>query len=128
VARILIADDDEQLRGLLRLALEAAGHQVMAAPDGGLALVLASLFGPELFLCDLFMAEVDGLEAIGRFRAAFPGVPIVAMSGAAFGGQLDLLPVAKTLGAERQLAKPFSVATLLSLVEELLPAVQEVAA
>jgi CheY-like chemotaxis protein len=120
LARILIADDDYRLRGLLRHFLTSKGHEVLTAPDGGLALAQAQLWSPELFLCDLFMAEVDGVEAIRGFRAAFPDVPIVAMSGAAWGGQLDMLPTAKLLGATRILAKPFSLADLSHLLDDLL--------
>jgi two-component system response regulator (stage 0 sporulation protein F) len=120
LARILVADDDESLRGLLRHVLEGWGHEVLAASDGALALARARLQPPDLFLCDVFMAEMDGLEAIREFRAAFPGVPIVAISGAALGGRLDMLHVAKMLGASRVLPKPFSMTDLGDILADLL--------
>jgi CheY-like chemotaxis protein len=120
LARILVADDDDRLRRLLCCYLERKGHEVSAASDGGLALAQAQRWPPDLFLCDIFMAGMDGVEAIRAFRAAFPVVPIVAMSGAAMGGKLDLLPAAKVLGAARVLAKPFSLDELGILLGELL--------
>jgi CheY-like chemotaxis protein len=84
------------------------------------ALAQAQLSPPDLFLCDLFMAEVDGAEAIRGFRTAFPNVPIVAMSGAIPDNNRDMLPEVESLGADRVLAKPFSLAHLSKLLEELL--------
>jgi CheY-like chemotaxis protein len=118
---ILIAEVDPSVRTLLCHVLERDGHEVVAACDADDALTQAYLLCPDLFLCDVSLAEVDGREALGPFRAAFPNVPVVAMSGAAWGGRLDLLGVAWALGADRVLAKPFTVAELLALVEELLP-------
>jgi CheY-like chemotaxis protein len=75
---------------------------------------------PDLFLCDIFMPETDGLQTMREFRRAFPDVPIVAMSGAALGGRLDMLPIAKCLGAAAVLSKPFRMDALLALVSGLL--------
>jgi CheY-like chemotaxis protein len=116
VARILIADDDEELRRLLRHTLEKAGHDVVAVSDGLAAVRLAAQRSIDLFLCDLCMPNLDGLVTIWHFRAGFPVVPVVAMSEL-----VDRLSTASKLGAAGVLAKPFSVAKLLALVNDLLP-------
>ncbi len=120
--RVLIADDYVVTRLLLRNVLEAEGHEVIEAADGAAALRLAAQAPVDLFLCDLFMPDVDGLEAIRRFRDSFPRVPVVALSGGAFGGSMDLLPVAAVLGADRVLRKPFVLTELQALLRELLGA------
>jgi CheY-like chemotaxis protein len=93
---------------------------VLGACDGAMALALAHFLPPDLFLCDLCMPEVGGLEAIRQFHAAFPRIPVVAMSGAAPGGPLDRLAVASAEGAAGALNKPFRLGSLLALVDEVL--------
>jgi Response regulator receiver domain len=73
--------------------------------------------GANLVLCDLFMPGGDGLETIRELRSEFPDVKVVAMSGGALGGKLNLLPAAEFLGAVAVLPKPFKVATALAAVE-----------
>jgi CheY-like chemotaxis protein len=120
VAVILIADDQAEARLALRLLLEPRGYQVIEANEGGAALDVARQAAVDLFLCDVFMPGVDGLQAIRQFRAAFPALPIVAMSAGALGGRLDMLGVARLLGADRALAKPFTTEQLLEVFNELL--------
>jgi len=115
LTRILIADDDNAVRKFLRTILEPEGYQVLEAGDGGLALALARLHGPDLFICDIFMPEVDGIDAINQFRAALPDVPVIALSG-----RMDVLPTARRIGAARVLAKPFKPEAVLALVQSVL--------
>ncbi len=113
--RILIADDDPGVRNLLRSLLEMDGHEVFDACNGPLAVALGRLYLPDVFLCDLCMPEVDGLETIRAFREALPDVPIIAMSAL-----VDLLPAASDLGAAGVLAKPFRVAAVVGRVRAVL--------
>jgi CheY-like chemotaxis protein len=94
VARILIVDDDPQIRRQLRMLLEAKEHEVLDAPDGRAGLRLADHVRVDALFCDIFMADQYGLET---FRGNFPGVPVVAMSGGGFGGMLDMLPTASRM-------------------------------
>ncbi len=126
MARILIVDDDHQVRRLLRLLLEADNHEVLDAPDGRAGLRLAGQAPVDAFFCDVFMDGQDGFETMRAFRCNFPGVPVIAMSGGGFGGMMDMLPAARWLGADRILYKPFNHAGLRALLEELLPAPQGV--
>jgi len=119
VARILVVDDDALLRGALRVALEAAGYEVIEAGDGRAALRAYHEHGADLLLVDLFIPEPDGLEVIRSVRAEVPDAKIIAMSG---GGsqKLDLLAAAEAFGASRTLWKPFVPSVLLGAVRDLL--------
>jgi len=119
VARILVIDDDALLRRVIRVALEAAGYEVIEAGDGTAALRVYREQGADLLLVDLFIPEPDGLEVIRTVRAEAPGAKIIAMSG---GGslKLDLLAAAAAFGASRTLWKPFVPDVLLAAVRELL--------
>ena len=119
MARILVIDDDALLRRVIRVALEAAGYEVIEAGDGTAALRVYREHGADLLLVDLFIPEPDGLEVIRTVRAEAPGAKIIAMSG---GGslKLDLLAAAAAFGASRTLWKPFVPGVLLSAVRDLL--------
>ena len=105
--RILIADDDPQIRRLLRVLLPPDGHEVVEAADGAEAPCALPESGFDLMLCDLLMPNKEGLETIREAKRAFPALRIVAMSGGVRGGG-DILKVARLLGADGILAKPFS--------------------
>ena len=111
--RILVIEDNGELRNLVRLALEGAGHDVVTASHGQEALGYLNGHKVDVVLTDLFMPEMDGIEVIAALRRQFPGVRIVAMSGRP---GVDYLSVAKELGAARILRKPFVMDDLLSAV------------
>src|SRR5262245_49224132 len=105
---ILLADDCDYIRRMLRFFLEdGLGHRVVEAEDGDAALRLARATPVDVFVCDMHMPGRGGLETIPAFRAEFPGVPVVAISGGMAGA--DLLAAARELGASRLLHKPFSL-------------------
>jgi CheY-like chemotaxis protein len=105
--RVLVIDDDPDVRGLLRLLLGEAGYQVLEAGGGAEGLRLFRAAPAELVFCDIFMDGVDGIETIRRLRLGHPAVRIVAMSGGSDSGW-GPLPVAAKLGADVTLGKPFS--------------------
>ena len=121
MARILVIEDDALLRRAIRVALEAAGYEVIEAGDGNAALRVYREHGADLLLVDLFIPEPDGLEVIRTVRAEVPDAKIIAMSG---GGslKLDLLAAGEAFGASRTLWKPFVPDVLLSAVRDLLGA------
>ena len=92
MARILLAEDDSLLRETLRVALQGAGHEVLAAPNGSVAINLAREKDFDLIVTDVLMPEMDGLELIQGLRKARSDVPIIAMSG---GGSMDMLEYAR---------------------------------
>ncbi len=113
---ILVVDDDDAIRFLLRAFLEAAGHEVREAADGDEALRALADAPADLVLCDMFMPRRDGLETLRELARSHPGLPVVAMSGGARQGLLDVLPFADRLGAVDVLAKPFDRQTVLEAV------------
>ncbi len=107
MARILLADDDQGSRDLVRRALEMDGHTVVVAEDGSEADARLKSDGPfQLLVTDVQMPGIDGIELGRRALAAVPGLRIVMMSGYA-----DVLESAKQLGAPslRLLTKPFTI-------------------
>lgn len=121
--RLLIADDDVDMRQSMRLLLERAGHEVEVAHDGAVALELQRTREFDVLITDIFMGEADGLEAIENFRREFPATKIIAMSGGS--GRLQsrsYLTAAGIAGADATLRKPFAMATLLELLGKYAPA------
>ncbi len=121
MARILIIDDDDQIRKMLRLTLNAAGFDVVEAQDGKIAMKLFHQdLTVDLVITDLIMPEKEGIETIIELRRDFPNVPIIAISG---GGRIDpndYLLLAKKLGAQITLEKPFSRKDIINAVNELI--------
>ncbi|MCH8036471.1 MAG: response regulator [Proteobacteria bacterium] len=120
MARILIIDDEDELRSMLRRMLEQAGHEVTEAVNGAEGIELYERDRPDLIITDIIMPEKEGVETIIALRRADPDLPIIAISG---GGRLeatDFLTMARKLGARRTLAKPFRRDQLLEAVDECL--------
>ncbi len=120
--RILIADDDAEVRRVLARILRGAGYEVETVPNGAMAVELHRTNPAQLALLDMYMPDTDGLEAMVRLRQEFPALRVVAISG---GGQLkkeEVLEMASRLGADRVLAKPVDEKTLLQTVREVLGA------
>ena len=107
MARILVTDDESQIRRLLRLILQGRGHEVREAADGAEALSACRREPFDYLLCDLLMPNKEGLETIREARRDFPGLKIVAMS-AGLRGTVDVLKLARLMGANATLEKPFS--------------------
>lgn len=117
--RILVVDDNGQMREALRLIFETAGHEVLAAANGKIALHLQKTMPADLVITDIIMPEMEGVELIKDIRNIAPRVKIIAISG---GGRTDAnlcLTIAGELGADRTLLKPFSNSAIMSIVSEL---------
>ena len=116
MARILVVDDQREVRSALQRALERGGHEVMVAVDG-LDGVRAVRSAPvDLALIDIHMPEMDGIELLINFKAAAPSMPVIVMSGSEQSRRLDLLKDASLLGATGILAKPFTLEELRAAV------------
>jgi DNA-binding response OmpR family regulator len=120
VARILIIDDEDQPRRMLQQVLIRAGYDVVEARDGNQGLQLFRVSQTDLIITDILMPEKEGLETIIDLRREFPAVKIIAISGGGRTGNLNFLEVAKRLGAQRTLQKPFELQEMLIAVRELL--------
>ena len=119
MARILIIDDDELLRGVLAKALTHAGHSVIQASDGlqGIDLVRATAI--DLVITDVIMPVQEGIETITVLRKQWPKLPVLAMSGGASHSKL-YLDIAAKIGAKRVLQKPFTPQELIAAINTVL--------
>ena len=108
--RVLIIEDNADLRDYLRLALKSEGYEVLSARNGKEALGLLDGHPLNAVVTDLFMPEMDGIETIAALRRKLPGVKVVAMSGRP---GVDYLTVARELGVTHTLRKPFEIDELL---------------
>jgi len=99
---------------LFRTALEAAGYRVMIAENGRHALNVLMHQDVDLIFVDIYMPGMDGLELLPRLRATQPSAKIIAMSGGT--GEWNAFDVAKDLGANHSLQKPFSPRELLAAI------------
>ena len=120
MARILVADDREDIREMLRAMLSMAGYDGLVAPAGESALTLMRAWPVDLIITDIFMPGKEGIETIIELRRDFPSVKIVAMSGGGQLGELHYLEDAVKLGAVRSILKPFRVEEILAVVREAL--------
>lgn len=121
MARILLVDDDSDIREILRDHLESAGHSVVEAQNGRIGMVMLNQNPCDLVITDVYMPDGDGLEFISELHAKAEELPVIAMSG---GGNHDfglhMLSVSSVLGARAILAKPFNSEVLLQTVEQVL--------
>lgn len=122
MSKILVIDDDPAIRSAMRRILERAGHQVQEASNGldGLGMVEREL--PDVVVTDLLMPEKEGIEIIVELRDRFPGLGLVAISGAGGSDVEGPLMDAELLGADATLPKPFSMEAFLETVERVLRA------
>jgi DNA-binding response OmpR family regulator len=114
MSAILIIEDTDTVRSMLRTMLEMAGYEVAEAPNGRVGIRSVYQSPPDLVITDIYMPDCDGFEVIQALRHAFPMVRIVAMTG--HSGDVDLLEVAIKLGAMDVLRKPFTMESLLGAV------------
>jgi DNA-binding NtrC family response regulator len=118
--RILVIDDDEEIREMLRATLEAAGYDVEVASDGRRGLETQRARPADLVITDIFMPEKEGIETIIELRQEFPSVRIIAMSGGGALRTLDYLPAAEQFGAITTFRKPFDPEAMLATVRRVL--------
>ena len=113
MTRILVADDDPDVRATLRVALELEGYEVETVSNGARAMHAHERKPADVLITDLFMPERDGFETLKYFRARSPGIWIVAISGWQRWQKADYLAVARDAGADATLRKPFTLGELL---------------
>ena len=113
--RVLVIEDNAELREYLRLALEMQDYQVLTAEHGRAALAYLDGHRVDAVITDLFMPEMDGIETVAALRKQFPDIRVVAMSGRP---GVDYLAVARELGVTRTLRKPFEISELLAALKD----------
>ena len=120
MARILLIEDNDPIRALLRENLELEGHTVIEARNGQEGLDLFRQAGADLVITDIVMPEKEGLAVLMELRNEQPPVKVIAISGGGLGSAEDYLATAKVLGAATVLLKPFPPAVLIAAITELL--------
>ena len=118
--RIVFMDDDPAIQKLVESVLEEAGYQVRLAANGREGMKLLAEEPADLVITDLIMPEQEGLESIVLIRQRYPGIRIIAVSGGLRRGEIDMLPTADKLGADRTLRKPLVPEELLQVIADLL--------
>lgn len=113
---ILVADDDAQIRDVLRIALGQAGFEVSEAEDGKAALTAFGRATPDLIVLDIGMPEMDGLQVCRELRKSSE-VPILFLT--AQGDEIDRV-VGLELGADDYVAKPFSPREIVARIRAIL--------
>ena len=119
--RILVVDDDQQVRTMIKLTLERDGYGVTEASDGSEAVKIYQQETFDLVITDIVMPGKEGIETIMELRGLNPGAQIIAISG---GGRIspeDYLTWAQRFGVARTFTKPVDRTQLLEAVAELIP-------
>ncbi len=120
MSRVCLVDDDILVRDALALGLTDAGYEVLTAPGAAAGLDLVKRQAFDALVTDINMPGTDGVQLISQARAAFPNLPIIAISGATEVEGRSLGDAAVHLGASASLVKPFRARQLAEVLDRLL--------
>ncbi len=112
--KILVIEDDEPVRDILRTFLEEKGFDTVVAPSGEEGLNALRVERPDLILTDLVMPGISGLDVLKQATASAPAVPVIVMT--AFGTVQNAVE-AMRMGAFDYITKPFNLDELMIVVE-----------
>jgi two-component system cell cycle response regulator DivK len=118
--RILVVEDQEDNRQILRDLLSNAGYDMIEAEDGVQAIAAAAQHRPDLILMDIQLPTLDGYEATRQIKSdpALSAIPIIVVTSYALSGDEDK---AREAGCDAYVAKPYSPRALLAKIREYLP-------
>ena len=122
MSHILVVEDSEDLRYIIKDILQRAGHQVSEACDGSEVSQRFTGDPVDMVITDILMPEQEGISTILQIRRSNPNIKIIGMSGGGKGGAEHYLEMAREFGADATMQKPFKKAQLLEIVDELLGA------
>ena len=117
--RILVVEDQEDLRGVLRTLLTGSGYEMLEAVDGETGVARAKSDRPDLILMDIQMPVLDGYEATRRIKADpnLAATPVIAVSSFAMKGDEEK---ARAAGCDHYVTKPYSPVQLLRIIRGIL--------
>jgi CheY-like chemotaxis protein len=121
VSKLLVVDDDDAVRMMMRKMLEMASHDVTTAANGIQALNCLREQLPDVVILDIIMPEKEGLETIIELRRDYPTLKIIAISGGGSIGPANYLKLAKKLGAHLTMEKPIRMEELKAAIRQLVP-------
>lgn len=123
MAKILVVDDEDSVRFVIKETLEQERHEVVEARTGNEALEVFERKPAELVITDLVMPDKNGIDLILELKNRYPNVRILAISGGGgLNGRFDYIPIAELIGARSVMRKPFNIIELKQTVKELLTA------
>jgi DNA-binding NtrC family response regulator len=115
--RVLVIDDDPLVLELIQIILESEGHEAILLSSGEGAVEHVRAARPDLVFLDIVMQTHHGMEVLAELREALPEIPVFLLSGAVI--QVDDMPeIARGLGAQGFLEKPFDAQKLVDLVND----------
>lgn len=119
MAKLLVIDDEIQLIEMVKMRLEANGHEVITAYDGQEGLEKAKSENPELIMCDIMMPKMDGYKVCGLLKndSRYSKIPIILFTARA---QKEDAELGREVGADAYITKPFEPPVLLAKIDELL--------
>lgn len=117
--RILVIDDEEQIREVLRTVLERVGYDVAEAENGAQGIDIYASKEFDLVVTDIIMPEKGGIDTIMDLRRDYPDCKIIAISGGGMCGEVSYLDMAIGVGADRAIGKPFVLDEFLDAVRDL---------
>jgi len=120
MSNILIIDDEDQFRTMLKNLLEEEGHHVLEASDGEKGIQVYREHPVDLIMLDIFMPNKEGLETIRELKRDVSDTKIIAMSGGGRKGAHWYLEYAGMFGADKLLAKPFDPPELFEVIHQVL--------
>ena len=116
--KVLVVDDEAPVRKMVSSMLKNSDIDIQEASNGNEALTIINDADIDLIITDIVMPEKHGIDLIMEIKKLFPEMPVIAISGGGgVTGRFDYLEIAKVVGAENILKKPFSADTLRNLVD-----------
>ena len=125
--RILVIDDEEDVREVMRLHLESAGYNVLEAEDGEVAISTLrsedNMINIGVILCDIRMPKVNGVECVNFLKKEAPGVPVVMVTGYP---DTEMAVSLLNKGVKNYLVKPVGKEKLLDVVDDIVAAGKDI--
>lgn len=119
MVRILVVDDEPSVLEMVTAMIEPVGYDVIEAGNGAEACVICKEVPVDLIITDIIMPDKNGIDLIMEVKKEYPHIPVIAISGGGgITGRYDYLEIAKLVGANNILRKPFELQELRSVVSE----------
>lgn len=120
MVKILVIDDDDFVRKIVCRSLRKNNFEVIEANNGNDGVEKAQSEKPDVVLTDILMPDKEGIETILEIKAADQNIKIIAMSGGGSTKNMNFLDMAKKVGAQHVLSKPFKPSALLEAINDVL--------
>ena len=117
MVKILVIDDDREVRLSIRTALESVGHEVIDCASAEEGLIATNKHSFSVAIVDIILSDVDGLEIIGKMQKSLPNLKVIAIFGGGVMSQKSYLSEAEAFGATALLEKPFEAQMLIDVID-----------